>query len=290
MKTLLGVFVLSLLAGCGSAATDPGSSSAEVSVVAAFYPLAEAAEQVGGDRVEVANLTPSGAEPHDLELTPSQRDAVEDADLVVVLGRGFQPEVEDAAAAREGSTLAVLDRLGASAGDDPHVWLDPVLFQEVIGEIAEALAVADPEGAGGYQRRAATYNETVAGVDRAYQSGLAECESALLVTAHEAFGHLADRYGLEQHAIAGLSPDQEPNADRIAELADLVEAQGVTTIFTEELVSPTVAETLAREAGVEIATLDPLEGLADADAEAGRSYVSIMEDNLAALVTALRCS
>ena len=110
------------------------------------------------------------------------------------------------------------------------------------------------------------------------------------MTAHEAFGWLATRYGLEQHAIAGIAPDEEPSADRIAELADLAEQDGVTTIFTETLVSPRVAETLAREAGgLKTKTLNPLEGLTDDDVAAGADYISVMRDNLQSLRAALGC-
>jgi zinc transport system substrate-binding protein len=119
---------------------------------------------------------------------------------------------------------------------------------------------------------------------------LSDCDRAQIVTAHAAFGRLARRYGIEQHAIAGIAPDEEPSADRIAELADLAQRDGVTTIFTETLVSPRVAETLAREAGgLETATLNPLEGFGDDENDAGANYVSVMRDNLAALRVALGC-
>ena len=128
-------------------------------------------------------------------------------------------------------------------------------------------------------------------LDAEFETGLSDCERGTIVTAHDAFGWLAKRYGLEQQAIAGISPDQEPSADRLAELADLVEAQGVTTIFTEELVSPDVAETLAREAGdMRTEVLNPLEGLTDEESDAGDDYLSIMRDNLSKLRQALGCS
>ena len=112
----------------------------------------------------------------------------------------------------------------------------------------------------------------------------------MIVTAHEAFGHLAQRYGLRQEGVAGLSPDAEPDAQRIGQLTDLVKRDGVTTVFTEELVSPRIAKTLAREAGVRTETLNPLEGLTDRELRRGDDYVSVMDANLAKLHRALGCT
>jgi zinc transport system substrate-binding protein len=127
-------------------------------------------------------------------------------------------------------------------------------------------------------------------LDDDFATGLADCEHDLVVTAHDAFGHLTARYDLRQEGIAGVSPDAEPNPDRLADLADLVEREGVTTIFTEELVSPKVARTLAREAGgVKIAVLNPLEGLTDRQVDDGADYLSEMRENLGKLEVALGC-
>ena len=262
------------------------SASSRASVVASFYPLAWAAQQVGGDRVEVTNLTPAGAEPHDLELTPDQIDEVLDAKLVVELGRGFQPAVEQAAAQREGPTLQLLPR----GTKDPHVWLDPLRMATIVRAVQRGLVEADPKGRARYARNAARVVEGLQALDARYRQGLAHCQRTVIVTAHEAFGHLADRYGLRQEGVAGLSPDAEPDAQRISQLTDLVKRDGVTTVFTEELVSPRIASTLAREAGVRTDTLNPLEGLTDREMRRGDDYVSVMDANLGKLRQALGCS
>jgi zinc transport system substrate-binding protein len=288
----------------GSAGAKAGSDRVEV--VAAFYPLAWAAEQVGGDNVDVTNLTPAGAEPHDLELTPDQRDAIEDARLVVVLGKGFQPAVEDAASDRDSGTLRVLARLpietkgkrvaeedeeGEPGALDPHVWLDPVLMSEVVDDVTTALVKEDKKHAVEYRANAVELKTELAALDGEFSAGLANCERDLVVTAHEAFGYLAGRYGLTQEGVAGVAPDAEPSAARIAELADVVEREGVTTIFTEELVSPRIAETLAREAGgLQTAVLNPLEGLTDDQVDDGADYLSEMRGNLDELEAALGCT
>ncbi len=296
MKIVLSslVALAVLAAGCGDDdAGDGGEAAAgegrQVEVVAAFYPLAEAARQVGGDRVDVTDVTPPGTEPHDLELTTEQVDAVLDADLVVLMGQGFQPAVEEVAQGRDGGTVEVLSRLAGTAGPDPHVWLDPEQMGEIVGLVADALATADPGGAGAYRTGAESYHARLDDLDAELAAGLSTCRQRRIVTAHEAFGWLAARYGLEQVAIAGVSPDQEPDARHLGELADLVEREGISTIFTEALVSPAVAETLAGEAGVGTAVLNPLEGLTGDEVEAGEDYLSVMRQNLATLEAALDC-
>ena len=285
----LGVAV-AVLAGCGA---DDGDDAAEVDVVAGFYPVAWVAERVGGERVSVTDLTPVGVEPHDLELSAPQVDEVLDADVVVVMGDGFQPAVEDAASSRDGPTLALLDELPEEelAEDDPHVWLDPVLMGEVVAEVEAALVDAAPAGAATFRRNAQELQGDLDALDDTYRAGLARCERDLVVTAHDAFGYLTDRYGLREEGVAGLSPEAEPDARRVAELSDLAEDEGVTTVFTEELVSPEIAETLAREAGgLQTDVLSPLESLSPDQRDRDADYISVMEANLARLRSALGCS
>jgi zinc transport system substrate-binding protein len=268
----------------------PAAAAAKRHIVASFYPLAYAAQRVGGDRVQVANLTPAGAEPHDLELTPDQIDAVLDADLVLTLGRNFQPAVEKAASQRDGPTLALLDRLRLVKRGDPHVWLDPVLMGDIVTQVQHALAKADPSGRATYKRNADKLRAELDALDTRYEKGLANCARKLIVTSHEAFGYLARRYGLKQEGVSGLSPDSEPDPKRLAALTDLVKREHVTVVFAEELVSPRIAQTLAREAGVKVDTLDPLEGLTGSEQRKGASYISVMDDNLAKLRAALACT
>jgi zinc transport system substrate-binding protein len=277
------------LAGCsGSSASTLGT----VSVVASFYPLAEAAQQVGGAAASVTNLTAPGVEPHDLELTPQQIAAISTADVVLYLGGGFQPAVEDALTDATGTTVDVsagLRSLPVPAGEsdaslsaDPHVWLDPVLYGDIVRTTEQALAGASPSNAAAFDAR-------LRALASEYRTGLSDCARNVIVTSHAAFGYLAQRFGLQQEPISGLSPDAEPTPDRLAELKALVERDGVTTIFTEDLVSPKVAETLAQETGATTAVLNPLESLTPDEVSAGDDYASVMRQNLSELRTALGC-
>jgi zinc transport system substrate-binding protein len=286
---------LVVLAACGG---NDGNDDGRVHVVASFYPVAEIAGRVGGDRVDVANLTPAGTEPHDLELTPDEAADIEDADLVVYLGEGFQPSVADMAGRQGDRAVDLADALplddgeGADDGSeiDPHFWLDPQLMSQAVDVVETALAKASPEDEAAFAANAKAYKAELAALDGDFEAGLASCERDQIVTSHAAFHYLARAYGLEQLPIAGLSPESEPDPERLADLAEKIESEGITTVFYEELVSPDVAETLAREAHVTAAVLNPLEGLTSKQVSAGDDYASIMRDNLAALRKALGCA
>lgn len=287
-----GLALLSLaLVACGG--SSPVGDD-RLTVVTAFYPLAEAARRVGGDHVLVTNLTPPGAEPHDLELTPDDLEAIAAADLVVYVGAGFQPVVEEAIGEAQGSVLDVLDHastLPASEGGpaDPHVWLDPTRYAELAAAIGTALARIDQTDASAFRGAAADFGAALGTLDDGFDQGLASCRTRLILVNHAAFGYLADAYDLEQVAITGVAPEVEPDPARLAELRRLAIADGVTTIFTEELVPPDVAETLAAEVGVGTSVLNPIEGLTSEQEDAGEDYLSLMRENLDALRAGLGC-
>jgi len=300
------VLLLALAGGCSATADDgaagSGSEGDKVTVVAAFYPLQFVAEQVGGDRVEVSTLVKPGTEPHDLELTPQQVGEIGDADVVAYLA-GFQPAVDeavsndgsgkrfDAAAVqplRDGYTPieeGVLEE--DEKGKDPHIWLDPTRLAAVATAMATALGEVDEAGAADYKARAAELDSRLRALDEEYRKGLATCARRSIVVSHNAFGYLADRYGLRQVGITGLTPEEEPSAARLAEVAEFAKANDVKVIFFETLVSPRIAQALAREVGATAQVLDPLEGLED---PAKDDYFSVMRENLAALRPALSCS
>lgn len=279
-----------LAAACGR----PGAPAAQpdgtdIRVVASFYPLFEAAREVGGGRVQAVNLTPAGAEPHDLELSPTQVDLLLDADVVLHVGGGFQPAVEAIAGRREGPTVDVLDALPpAERGGDPHVWLDPVLMAEVVGHVARAFSEADPPGAATYDANADEYRGELVALHARFDEALAECETRTFVTTHAAFSRLAARYGLDEQSLSGASPEAEPDPARIAELEPVVRTTGV--VFAEPLLPADAARALARETGARVEVLDPLEGLTEEQLARGETYVTVMDRNLQALSDALGCA
>jgi len=301
------VLALSACSSPGSGGSGGGSGDGDgIAVLASFYPLQYVAEQVGGDLVSVDTLTPPGAEPHDLELSPAQVDEVGRADLVVYLSE-FQASVDDAVDANppahvvdaaqdtelhaaehteEGEEEHAEDDGHEHGTLDPHFWLDPTRLPAVADDVAAQLAEIAPDHADEFQANAEAFAQRMADLDAEYETGLASCESRTIVTTHEAFSYLAERYDLEQVGISGVDPEGEPSPARLAEVGKVVQEEGVSTIFFETLASPKVAETLADELGVDTAVLDPLEGLTDDT----QDYVSVAQANLETLRTALSCS
>jgi zinc transport system substrate-binding protein len=302
-----------VLASCG--ADDAQSQAVDgPDVLASFYPLAFVAERVAGPDANVTNLTQPGGEPHDLELTGQQVAQIADADLVVYLA-GFQPAVDEAvdqnAADQAVDVLGLVDVLEGDGDDhddeaggededsheeeddhdlagDPHIWQDPANMARIAESVADQLAAIAPDEADDFQTRARELVAELDELDAEYQERLSNCERNLVVTSHDAFGYLANRYQLEMLGIAGLEPDADPSPARLADVQLVVETEGVTTIFYERLVSPAVAESLASDLGVETAVLDPVEGLTDDTAD--EDYLSLMRANLDALEEANGCS
>jgi len=294
------------LAACGTAAEDDG----RLDVVVSIYPLQYAVEQIGGDAVDITTVTPAGADPHSVELSPRQLRSFSDADAVIYLS-GFQPAVDDAVAQREPSAVldvapaAQLQPLPPGAADehadeetgaeeedhaagealDPHFWLDPTRLAAVGTEIARTLGEADPQNAAAYADAAEAFAADLTALDAELADGLTGCASDVVVTSHAAFGYLTERYGLRQMSVSGIDPEGEPSPARLREVRESIADLGVSGVFTEPLADPAVADTLAADLGVEVGALDPLDSHAgDAD------YREVMAANLAALRSGLGCA
>lgn len=317
---LVATLALGVVAsGCAAFSDEAPREGSGLRITAAFYPLQFVSERVAGDRATVTDLTSPGQEPHDLELSVRASADLADADLVVY-ERGFQPAVDTGVDENAtGETLDAADVVdlqpldhdghdhdhgeheheeaeeaegaehehGIDGDLDPHFWQDPLLLADLGDATAEKLAALDPEHADTYHANAADLRSDLEALDADYTAGLASCERRTVVVSHDAFGYLAT-YGLDLASIAGLSPDAEPTPADLRDLQDLVATDGITTIFSETLASPKLAETLAADAGVKTAVLDPIEGLTDSSG--GADYLSVMRDNLAALRAANDCS
>jgi zinc transport system substrate-binding protein len=311
MRVLVAFGLAVSLAGCAAFSDDSPTSGGGLQVVAAFYPLQYVTQRVAGDHVDVTDLTQPGAEPHDLELSPAQTAQVVDADLIVY-ERGLQAAVDDAVAQDGGGAtvdagaVAGLEPIGhdghddathdqggteeSESGDlgdlDPHFWQDPLKLAKVADAVADALAKVDPAHAADYHDNAAALGEDLAALDGEYSSGLDDCQRDTIVVSHNAFGYLG-RYGLYVEPISGLSPDAEPTPADLARLQQLIEEKGITTVFSERLVSQRLSQTLADDMGITTAVLDPIEGLSDETAD--EDYLSLMRENLSALELANGC-
>ena len=293
--------------GAGTAAAqESGADPEKLQVMASFYPMYDFARKIGGEYVSVTDMVPAGTEPHDWEPAAKDIAALENADVFVYSGAGLEYWAEDilqtlqnealvTVEASKGITLLTAEEEGAHEEDDghdhgeydPHVWLDPMKAKEEMANIRDAFSEADPAHAAEYVANYETCAEKLDALDTEYRETLAQCSKKEIVVSHEAFGYLCGAYDITQMGIEGLMPDSEPDPARMAEITDFVRAHEVRVIFSEELVSEKVAQTIAQETGAEVETLNPLEGLSEAELAAGADYFSVMEDNLAKLAAAL---
>ena len=267
------------LAACGSTRGDDRPT-----VVVSFYPLQYLVERIAGDSVRVVNLTSPGVEPHDLELTVHQVAEVSGADLVVY-EHGLQPAVDQAVANNAtGHALDVAPDVDLTAGN-PHFWLDPLRYRDAAVAVEGALARTLPDHRASYASGLERLDDDLGRLDRAYSAGLAHCERDMVVTSHDAFGY-QERYGLRFSPIAGLTPDAEPSPAHLGRLRELIGSDHITTVFSETLASPKLADTLARDLGLRTAVLDPIEGVRRGSDD---DYLSLMRSNLAHLEEANGC-
>lgn len=309
------------LSACSSTApsSTSGAKDGTLTVMASFYPLQYLAEKIGGEHVTVTSLTPAGAEPHDLELSPKTVDALSSADAVIYLA-GFQSAVDEAIEQQAPKTVIDVspavqlveagvdanhpseeedegtDETQSSEADghedhhhdmsaDPHFWLDPVRMANAATLVGDKLAEANPANAEMYKTNAKALKDELTSLGNDLVSKTSTCQIKTFVTAHTAFGYLADRTGLTQVGISGLDPDSSPSPARLAEISQIAKDQGVTTIFTEALIDPKVAQTLADDLGITTAVLDPIESQTDPS----KDYSGVMNDNINALTKALNC-
>lgn len=304
----IAALALSSCSSSGAAGVSGAGGPADrLAVVASFYPLQFATEQIGGDHVDVTSLTKPGAEPHDIELTPRQVATVSKAGLVVY-EKGLQGAVDQAVQSQGGDRgldVAPVARLtlmrqatvgapeqtsaeNAAGSTDPHFWLDPQRYSDVAKVIALRLSNIDPAHKGDYAKNAQAFEDRLTALGKEFTAGLASCQRRDIVTSHAAFGYLAQRFGLRQVAINGLSPDQEPRASELAAVSTYARAHGVKTIYAETLVSPAIAQAVATEAGATMTTLDPIEGLTSQSQ--GTDYFAVMRSNLKTLRAGQGCS
>jgi len=274
--------------------------NSEIKVTASFYPLYYFSERIVGDRGEVTNITPAGAEPHDYEPTAKDFAKIEKSDVVVLSGGNFESwgkkikntiDPSRTLLIEVGAGLTTRDNAkNTESGEDPHVWLSPKLAEIMVERILEALVQVDPGNASYYRENADALKKELNKLDTEYTIGLNNCANRNFITSHAAFGRLASAYNLNQIAITGISPDSEPSARKLAEVIKFAKEHSINYIFFEELVSPKLSETVAREIGGGVLPLNPLEGLTKKDLSEGKNYFIEMENNLTNLKKALQCT
>lgn len=310
---MLVAAVVAVAAGVFFATSGGGDDAdAKVRVAAAFAPLAEQASRIGGAEVAVTDLTPLGGQPHLLQPSQAATTALKRATIAIYLGGDFQPAVADAVAKLPATTTKLDQTAGGttlpspkpirgargtiegapvrSGGDDPHVWLDPERFVAMAQRTQAALVAAAPEHRASFEARGGKYLAELTSLASAFEAGLAACKGKTILTTHPAYGYLAERYGLKQAVVAGLTPDAAPNPRTLDAIATYVRAADIDTIFTSTPLPSRTAAVIERETGAKLGILNPVEGITLEQQERKEGYVQLMRANLAALQQGLGCS
>lgn len=296
-----------VLVGCGTGGSSESTVSEEgITVVTTFYPMYDFAKNVVGDNGEVSVLLDAGQESHGYEPTPQDIAAITEADVFVYNSDEMETWVPSVLESIESSDVIVVeaaedialfeleedtateeehsDEEGEDAHSvDPHVWLDPVYAQAEVEAILAGVVEADEANQESYEANAAAFKGKLADLDAAYQSAFEVAENRTFVVQHAAFGYIARRYDLTEVAVSDVSSDAEPNPAKLAELQQFMIDNQITTVYYSDSASSKTAETLAEGAGASLEVLSPLEGITEEDQEAGKDYLSVMEENLSAL-------
>ena len=277
----------------------PVNVNHKLRVTASFYPLYFFSSQIGSDKAEVKNITPAGAEPHDYEPTAQDIVLIEKSNLLILNGGKFEVWADKIRDLLKEKNVIIVEAAQDIANQqfeeegktiqDPHVWLSPPLAKKEVEHVYQGFVKVDAKNQNYYQINEKKLLTQLDDLDKKYKEGLKNCKQKDIVTSHAAFGYLAKTYDFNQVSITGISPDEEPSAQQLAEVAKFAEEHNVKYIFFESLVSPKLSETIAHEVGAQTLVLDPIEGISNEYMKAGKNYITIMQDNLKNLRIALEC-
>lgn len=288
LVTVLALSMILAAAGCAFQNKTSEGFPERFKIYTTLYPLYDFTKKIVGDKAVVENIVPAGAEPHDFEPSPKRIAEIYDAGVFIFLGEPMEPwakKIEDRL--RQKGVIVVEAGKGLIKNNDPHIWLDPILAKEISRRIYDAVIIADSSNKSFYEKNLQDLEKKFDELDYRYSDILSKAIRKDIITSHAAFGYLAERYGLNQIAIKGLSPQEEPSPKKMAELVELCKKRDVKYIFFESLTSPKLSETLAREVGAQTLVLNPIGGLTKEDINTGEDYFSIMEKNLSNLKKAL---
>jgi zinc transport system substrate-binding protein len=287
-------------------------ASGKLRIVTTLFPLYDFAKHIGGDKVEVRLLLPPGTEPHSFEPKPDDIVRVNRADLFIYTNRYMEPWAAQIVSGLDKGKPLVIDASRGVAllkatgfephshegeghahgegGMDPHIWLDFDNARIMVDNILAGLVAGDPTNRAYYEANAAAYKAQLADLDQRYRSGLSLCaKRVFLHGGHFAFGYLALRYGLRYQSAYAVNADAEPTPARLADLIKQMRANGLQIVYTEELLNPRVAETIARETGATLLMLHGAHNISKEDFDRGVTFTALMEQNLKNLRTGLQC-
>lgn len=268
------------------------------------FSLLEVTKAVGGDYIEVNSIVPLGSDAHMFSPNPQQVTMLAKSDLFVYSGAGFESWAETIAKTLPASTR-IIDmssfvslHTNTCHGEehdhehgayDPHYWLDIDNMIKMTQKMQQELTSLLPKQKEKFALNAQSYIAQLKQLKSDYDRGLKECKNRTLVSNHDAFGYLTRFNHLENVSIIGLSSDEQPNAKTVANVTEVIKEHGIKTIFFEELISDNIAQTIAKETGANVATLQPLENISEDELQSHQTYLSIMRENLKKLREAMEC-
>ncbi|MBP1744336.1 MAG: periplasmic solute binding protein [Firmicutes bacterium] len=283
--------LLASLSGCagGGGSNSGGDKDGRLDVAVSFNPMSELAEAVGGDKIDIYTIVPDGSEPHDFELKAGDIQAVSEAEVFVYNGAGMESWAQAAVTASENSTLIEVD---ASEGcdliitggvADPHTWLSLKMARIQALNIKNALVQADPVNRDYYEGNYSAFSSELDSLYEEFKFKFDSLADKNFVTGHAAFAYFCRDFGLRQSSVENVFAEGEPTARKIAELVEYCRENNVDTVFMEELASPKVSETLAKEIGAKVEKIYTLES-----SEGNESYLDGMRKNLSLVYESLR--
>lgn len=270
---------------------NTAKTTPKISIYTSFYPLADFAQKIGGDKVIVTNLTPTGVEPHDFEPNPRDIADIYNSQIFIYNGVNLEswvdkilPELNNVGVyvVKASDNVEILD-------NDPHIWIDPNRAIRIVQNIQKALVSVDPSNQDYYSQNTDTLINSLTSLDQKYRDSLTNCQKTNAISNHKVFGYISSQYGFKNTSITGLSPDEEPSPQKLAEIVDFVKKNNLKYILTEPLDSPKFAETISTETGLEVITFNPIEGLTPEQLNNGEDYFSIQSQNIINLAKALEC-
>lgn len=288
-----------MLTGCGSNAANTssegsGSRDGSVRIVTTFYPMYIDAINIakGIDGVTVTNMTkPQTGCLHDYQLTTADMKTLEKADILIANGAGMEGFLDKVI--KEQKKLTVIDAskdmelLEAGGEKNPHLWLSVTADIQQVKNITEQLKKADPKHADAYQANADAYIQKLEALKREMHDTLDKVPHKDIVTFHEAFPYFAKEFGLNIIAVVEREPGSEPTPSELQEVIQQIKPLSTKVLFTEPQYSPSAAQTIARETGAKIYTLDPVV-TGEANPEAMEAYLVTMRKNMNTLKEALQ--
>jgi zinc transport system substrate-binding protein len=292
LMVMLLTLQLLVIGGCGgSAVTEKDSGDQNLVIATSFYPIYIMTRNVTADipGVDVVNITGTVTGClHDYHLTTADLKRLHQAEILVVNGAGMESFLDQAAEQQPGLQIVDASRDISLIKDNhghenAHVWVSVSLAMKQVQNIADQLAELDARNGSAYQENASRYISELETLREEMRDTLEQLPNKDIITFHEAFPYFASEFGLSIVAVVEREPGSEPSAAELAETIEIVRESGVKAIFVEPQYSTKAAETIARESGIGVYTLDPaVTGPDDPGA-----YIEIMKSNLRVLVEAL---